>query len=145
MSRKESKFYVTNFIDPQTIFLKRKFQHHVQWKRIFRYCIKKVSRKEGDVCKNCKWNWATLLLIMLRYIGFLMQFYVKCCTCKKCIFKLHLTLKMFFSWCFFFLHPDYIFILQVIWKCIDENVLLVWSSWWQESYQVNENIWSNSK
>ena len=51
MSRKESKFYVINFIDPRIIFLKKKLWRHVQWKRIFRYRIKKVNRKEGDACK----------------------------------------------------------------------------------------------
>ena len=45
MSGREIKFYVINFIDPQIIFLKRKFWHHVQWKHIFRYHIKKSSRK----------------------------------------------------------------------------------------------------
>ena len=30
MSRKESKFYVINFLDPPIIFFKRKFKHHMQ-------------------------------------------------------------------------------------------------------------------
>ena len=49
MSRKESKFCVINFIDSEIIFLKRKFKHHVQCRRIFRYRIKKVNWKEGDM------------------------------------------------------------------------------------------------
>ena len=46
---------------------------------------------------------------------------------------------MFFS-NVFFLH--FYFTGYLI--CIDENVLLLWS-WWQESLQGNEDMWSNSE
>ena len=69
MLRKESKFYVINFIDPRIIFFFKKNLKPRALKRIFRYRIKKVTRKKGDVRKGCKWIRTTLLL-MLRYIDF---------------------------------------------------------------------------
>ena len=47
MSRKKSKFYVINFIDPRITFLKIQLQHRVQWKRIFRYRIKEGCPEKG--------------------------------------------------------------------------------------------------
>ena len=79
---------------PDNFFKKKILTLHAMKTHIeISYTIKKVNRKEGDVCKykDCKWIRATLLL-MPRYIDFSwMLFYIKCCTCNKCIFKLHLT------------------------------------------------------
>ena len=49
MSRKKSKFYVINFIDPRITFLKIQLQHRVQWKRIFRYRIKEGCPEKGTL------------------------------------------------------------------------------------------------
>ena len=50
MSRKESMFYVINFIDPQIIFFKKKILTPRAMK-IFRNRIKKVSGKERNLWK----------------------------------------------------------------------------------------------
>ena len=53
MSRNESKFYVINFIDPRIIFFKKEILTPRAMKtHRFRNRIKKVSGKEGNVCKG---------------------------------------------------------------------------------------------
>ena len=53
MSRNESKFYVINFINPRITFLKKEILTPRAMKtHRFRNRIKKVSGKEGNVCKG---------------------------------------------------------------------------------------------
>ena len=71
MLRKETKFYVINFIDPQIIFFLKKIltPRAIKTHVVLKNRIKKESGREGDVNKNCKWIRITLLLI-LKYIYF---------------------------------------------------------------------------
>ena len=69
----------------------------MQWKRICRYCIKKVSRKEEDVCKNCKWI-RTIVLLTPRYIDFSMLNAAPVLNS----FLSYTWLSICFFWCFFF-------------------------------------------
>ena len=69
ISRRESKFYVINFIDPPNNFFKKRILTPRVVKTQLKNCVKKVSGKEGNVSKGCEWFRKTLLL-MLRYIYF---------------------------------------------------------------------------
>ena len=69
ISRRESNFYVINFIDPPNNFFKKRILTPPVVKTQLKYCVNKVSGKEGNVSKGCEWVRKTLLL-MLRYIYF---------------------------------------------------------------------------
>ena len=50
MSRKESKLYIINFIDPPDNSFKKQFNTTSNENAYSENCIKNISGKEGDVC-----------------------------------------------------------------------------------------------
>ena len=143
MSRIESKFYVINFIDPWIFFLKRKLWRHLQWKRIFRYRIKKVNRKEGDASKAVNGSkqlsyWCSGTLVFLECSSMLnsapeTNAFLSYTWLSKCFFS-----DVFFSTsCLHFYLTGYL--IMYWWKCTPCVVVLV-----TRKPSKKRNMWRNS-